>query len=246
MHTVLAVEGVCKRFGGLAALTEVSLQLQEEKIVGLIGPNGAGKTTLFNVIAGVYRPERGRILFRGRDITLLPSHERCRLGIARTFQIPKPFLRLSVLENATVGAFFGCEKRVTFRAAQERAAAAIEQVGLKGKEGVAAGQLTLVERKRLELARALATEPKVLLLDEVMAGLNPEELAQMVETIRRIRESGTTLLIIEHVMRAVMGICERVIVLNFGRIIAEGTPQEVSANEEVINAYLGTATDVLT
>lgn len=236
---ILAVQQVSKVFGGLRAVDDLDLELREGEIFGLIGPNGAGKTTLFNVIAGLYSPTRGRILFDGKDITALRPYERCRLGIARTFQITKPFLNLSVLDNVTVGAYFGVARRIPENQARDRAAEILDWLGLGGVKDAPASQLTLGQRKKLELCRALATQPRVLLLDEVVAGLNPTEVADMVDIIRKINASGVTILMIEHVLKAVMALSQRIMVMHFGQRLAEGTPQEIVHNEEVIRAYLG-------
>ncbi|WP_376790894.1 ABC transporter ATP-binding protein [Thermoflexus sp.] len=235
---LLEVHKVSKRFGGLQALNRVSLHVAEKEIVGLIGPNGAGKTTLFNVINGVYRPEEGRVIFRGRDITGRMPYEIARLGIARAHQIVRPLNELTVLENVMVGACFGRENR-SLRGAREIALAVLEQVGLASKRDMVAGQLNVAEKKRLEMARALAARPYLLLLDEVLAGLNPTEVAAMLEVIRAIRESGITVLMIEHLMHAIMNISDRIIVLDYGEVIAEGTPQEIARHPKVIEAYLG-------
>ncbi len=226
-------------FDGLRALDDVSLQLYKGEILGLIGPNGAGKTTLFNVIAGVCRPTEGRALLGGRDITALQPHERCHLGIARTFQISKPFLNMSLLENVAVGAYFGRPGKLSLPQSLEKAAELLERVGLGGGKDAPASGLTLGQRKKLELCRALSTGPEVLLLDEVVAGLSPTEVGEMVEVIRSINAAGVTILIIEHVLKALMAVSERVMVLNFGKHLADGTPQEIVNNEEVIRAYLG-------
>ncbi len=244
-EVLLTVEGVHKRFGGLAALTDVSLELRHKEILGLIGPNGAGKTTLFNVIAGLYRPDRGTVRLRGRDISMLRPDQRCHLGIARTFQVTQPFLGISVLENVMVGAYFGHSPRPSLAAAREQAAATLELVLLGHRKDDLANKLTLGERKKLELARAVATRPSVLLLDEVVAGLNPSETAEILEVIRGIRARGVAVLMIEHVMHAVMGLSERVKVLHYGRVLAEGTPAEVVQDERVITAYLGSVADVV-
>ncbi|MFN3928117.1 MAG: ABC transporter ATP-binding protein [Thermoflexus sp.] len=235
---LLEIHGVSKRFGGLQALNRVSLHVAEKEIVGLIGPNGAGKTTLFNVINGVYRPEEGRVIFRGQDITGRLPYEIARLGIARAHQIVRPLNELTVLENVMVGACFGRENR-SLREAREIALAVLEQVGLASKRDMEAGQLNVAEKKRLEMARALAARPYLLLLDEVLAGLNPAEVAAMLEVIRAIRESGITVLMIEHLMHAIMNISDRIIVLDYGEVIAEGTPQEIARHPKVIEAYLG-------
>lgn len=228
-----------KFFGGLAAVSEVSFHLQSGEILGLIGPNGAGKTTLFNIIAGVYKPSHGKVLFHGVDITPLRPNEVCKLGIARTFQITKPFLEMTVLENALVGAFFGHQQRHIMEEAQGRAMAALKRVGLDGKAEKRAKNLNLVERKRLEVARALSTVPEVLLLDEVVAGLNPKEAGEMAKFIGTLREGGTTILMIEHVMKAIMGLSDRIVVLNYGKKLTEGKPEEVANDARVIEAYLG-------
>jgi len=228
-----------KYFGGLAALNEVSFYLQSGEILGLIGPNGAGKTTLFNIIAGVYKPNHGKVLFHGQDITPLRPNEVCKLGIARTFQITKPFLEMTVLENALVGAFFGHQQRHIMEEAQGRAMAALKRVVLDGKAEKRAKNLNLVERKRLEVARALSTAPEVLLLDEVVAGLNPKEAGEMAKFIGTLREGGTTILMIEHVMKTIMGLSDRLVVLNYGKKLTEGKPEEVANDARVIEAYLG-------
>jgi branched-chain amino acid transport system ATP-binding protein len=236
---ILDVDDVSKSFGGLRALDRVSLQLRRGEVLGLIGPNGAGKTTLFNIVAGMYRADAGSIRLHGRVIDRLKPHRRCKLGIARTFQITKPFLGLSVLENVMVGAFFGHRARPVISVAQERAWQALERVHLDTRADTRASALTIGERKRLEMGRALATQPDVLLLDEVVAGLSPPEVDEMMATIRSLNASGLTLLVIEHVMRAVMGVSSRVVVLDHGKKLAEGAPAEIVVNEDVIRAYLG-------
>ncbi len=235
---ILQVSDVTKRFGGLQALSEVSFDLPQGQILGLIGPNGAGKTTLFNVINGVYAPERGRIIFRGEDITGLPSYEVARRGLARAHQVVRPLHDLTVRENVMVGACFGREGH-SLAAAARLADGALARVGLLERAPQSASSLNVAQKKRLELARALAARPHLLLLDEVLAGLNPSEIAPMLETIRTIRDDGITILMIEHVMQAVMNISDRILVLDYGLLIAAGSPEEVANNPQVIEAYLG-------
>ncbi len=238
MNVLLRTENVVKRFGGLVAVNQVSFELYEGEILGLIGPNGAGKTTLFNCINGIYRPEEGRIFFRGTDITGWSPSRLAHMGMARTFQIVRPLAELTVRENVMVGAAFG-EKRLPLSQAARVADEVLAFLGLADRADQLAGSLNVAQKKRLELARALASQPRLLLLDEVLAGLNPTEVDEMVETIRRIREQGITILMIEHVMRAIMNLSDRILVLDFGELIAEGTPEEIAQNERVIKAYLG-------
>jgi branched-chain amino acid transport system ATP-binding protein len=235
---ILQVQGLTKRFGGLQALSDVTFDLPEGQILGLIGPNGAGKTTLFNVINGVYTPERGRVTFRGKDITGLPSYEVARLGLARTHQVVRPLHDLSVRENVMVGACYGREKH-SLKEAKRLADEALTQVGLIDRAGQPSGSLNVAQKKRLEMARALAAKPYLILLDEVLAGLNPSEIASMMETVRAIRDQGVTILMIEHVMQAIMAISDRILVLDYGMLIAAGPPEEVANNPQVIEAYLG-------
>lgn len=234
--SLLQVSALSKRFGGLQAVNDLSFALEEGEILGLIGPNGAGKTTVFHLVSGFHRPDGGDIRFRGRSLVGLKPHAICLLGMARTFQIMRPFPHLSVLENVKVGAL---ARHRHVRDALERAQAVIGRVGLEGKAHAPAGDLTLAERKRLELARALATEPALLLLDEVMAGLNPTETGRFIELVRQVNAEGVTVLLIEHVMKAVMALSKRVIVLNYGERIAGGPPEAVVRDPRVIEAYLG-------
>ncbi len=233
---LLRLSGISKNFGGLQVLGDISFELGHGEIVGLIGPNGAGKTTLFEIVSGFIRPNNGTIHLGGKDVTRLPPHRRARLGIARTFQIVQPFLELSVLENVLVGVI---ARGGGVRAAQERAEVVLERVQLAGRSATLARHLTLPEKKRLELARALAVQPRVLLLDEVMAGLTPAEVDQVMPILRDIRAGGTTLLIVEHVMRAIMSLSDRIVAIANGRKIADGKPEAVSRDEGVITAYLG-------
>jgi branched-chain amino acid transport system ATP-binding protein len=231
---------VSRYFGGLAALKDVDFSVNEKEIVGLIGPNGSGKTTLFNVISGIYRPSSGIIKLEGKDITRFNCYEICKFGIGRTFQIARPFQRMTVLENVMVAALFGVEKAINLDDACQDAKKYISLVGLDDKMNLLAGSLTLPDRKKLEMARALATEPKIMLLDEVASGLNPTETLEVMKLIRKIRdELGVSVFWIEHVMRAVMEVAERIIVLHHGEKILEGSPAIVSKSEAVIDAYLG-------
>jgi branched-chain amino acid transport system ATP-binding protein len=235
-RAMLTLEGVTKRFGGLTAVRGMTLTVHAGDLLGVIGPNGAGKTTLFNVISGYYRPEEGRVVFDGQDVTGLPPHAICRLGLTRTFQLVKPFGNLSVLDNVTIGSL---TKVTSVRAARVDAERVIETCGLTPYAAARARALPIGLRKRLEVARALATRPRLLLLDEVMAGLNPGELGGMIALIRRLHGEGLTLIVIEHIMAAMMRLAQRIAVLHHGELIAQGSPAQVAADRRVVDAYLG-------
>jgi branched-chain amino acid transport system ATP-binding protein len=238
--TIIQVKNLNKSFGGLQALKNVNLDLKSNEILGLIGPNGAGKTTLFNIISGSISPNSGKIMFKGSDIKNKRSDQRCKLGIARTFQITKPFQNMTIVENVTVGAYFG-KNKISISQARKKAEETLELLGMKELQSFEANTLSIGNRKKLELARALATDPQILLLDEVIGGLTPTEVNAMIETIKEIKKMGISVIMIEHVMKAVTSVSDRMIVLNYGEIIARGTPQEVTENPIVIEAYLGGA-----
>lgn len=233
---LLEADAVLKRFVGMVAVDEVSLTLRQGDLLGIIGPNGAGKTTLFNLLTGQLRPDSGEVRLRGKQITRLPVHERVRLGLGRTFQVVRPLPDLSVLENTMMGAFMKHRRRAD---AEEKAHEVLELVGLDKVAKDRAGDLPLARRKRLEVARALATEPAVLLLDEVMAGLNPTEIGQAMDLFRRLHDDGMTLVLIEHNLKVVRSLSRHVLVLDHGAVLAEGTPTEVLEHPDVVRAYLG-------
>ena len=235
---ILQIQNVSKRFGGLQALSHVTFDLPRTEILGLIGPNGAGKTTLFNCINGVYPPEEGKVLFLGEDITGWKPYRVAHKGLARTHQIVQPLEELTVMQNIMAGSCYGHEQR-PLDEAREIADEVLIFVGLTERRGELAASLNVAQKKRLELARALAARPHLLLLDEVLAGLNPTEIGEMVEVVRGIRDQGVTILIIEHVMHALMNVSDRVIVWDYGEQIAEGTPDEIANDPRVIEAYLG-------
>ena len=239
MTAYLECKGISKAFGGIRALTNINLRIHENTITGIIGPNGAGKTTLFNIISGAMPPTTGEVIYNGRNISRMGPARVCRLGIARTYQLVRPFNSLTAIENVLIGLGFGRSHPPSKEARVEEAIKILEFVGLGNKINHAAEALTLVEKKHLEIARALATSPDILLLDEVVSGLNPSEVSQTIDTIQQIKARGITVIMIEHILKVVMKLCERVIVLNYGIQIAEGSPEEVVRNGEVIQAYIG-------
>jgi branched-chain amino acid transport system ATP-binding protein len=235
--SLIEVKEVSKQFGGLAALTNISFALNKGEILGLIGPNGAGKTTIFNVINGFYPPTKGDVFLKGQNVSNLKPHVLCRLGLARTFQVVKPLQRMSTLDNVIASAFVRAKTKAQ---AEEIAIDVIKFTNLYGEKDLISKGLPLGKRKRLEIARALATQPEIILLDESFAGLNPTEINEQIDIVKKIRtEKGITILIIEHHMKVIMSISDRIVVLNYGQKIAEGTPSEIGHNPLVIEAYLG-------
>lgn len=233
---ILEIKNLVKDFGGLRAVDTLNLSIAKGEILGMIGPNGAGKSTAFNCIAGVYAPTKGDVYFTGKKINGVKPWNLCKNGLARTFQIVKPFRSKSVLYNVMVGSFVKTDKTAV---AEEKALNVLKTLSFENKKDERAGNLTIAELKRLEIARALATEPKLLLFDEVMAGLRPAEVDEMVQIIKKLRDQGITIFVIEHIMRAIMALSDRIVVIHFGKKIAEGSPQEVASDENVIKAYLG-------
>jgi branched-chain amino acid transport system ATP-binding protein len=238
MSELLAVHNLSKRFGGLRAVQDLSFSVKEGQTLAVIGPNGAGKTTCFNLITGYIRPDKGSVIAAGRELTGLLPHRVCIEGVARTFQVARPFGKMSVLANVMVGALV---RGKNLNSARRRARDAIAVAGLGAQEGRLACDLNTIDQRRLELARALATEPRILLLDEVMAGLNKAEIDQAISLVRDLSRRGLTIVIVEHVMRAVMAVAEHIVVLDHGQKIAEGSPNEIAANPLVISAYLGSS-----
>jgi len=237
--TFLEVKNLSKSFGGLQVLSKIDFDLHQREILGLIGPNGSGKTTLFNLITGFLKPNAGRIVFKGKEITKASSHRVCQAGIARTFQLVKPFAHMTALQNVMVGRMYGRKPAQSLKEARKEAEEILESTGLGAKKFNVAQSLTLSDRKRLELAKALATRPELLLVDEMMAGLTLTETEEAITMIRKIRDSGITMMVVEHVMSAVLGISDRIMVLNAGEKIAEGAPHEIMEDQQVIEAYLG-------
>jgi branched-chain amino acid transport system ATP-binding protein len=235
--TILSVKGITKRFGGLVALNEIDFEIKKGEVIGLMGPNGAGKTTLLNVIAGEYAPDAGRIEFKGHDITRMPPHKVCHLGIARTFQIPQPFVTLSVKENLLASAIFG--RQLKLKDAESEDEKILSLAGLSGREDTQSGMLPTLLLKKLELARALARKPELLLLDEVAAGTTEAEVPEIVKRVREIRNMGITIIIIEHVIKVLMNVVDRIVVVDKGVKIAEGSPSAIMCDNKVIEAYFG-------
>jgi branched-chain amino acid transport system ATP-binding protein len=238
MH-LLKVEGLSKSFGGLKAVDNVTFQVEEGEIIGLIGPNGSGKTTTLNLLTGFLKPDSGTVTFKGENVTGLSRSRMCQKGVARTFQLIKPFLGFTALQNVMVGRVYGQEPAKSLKAAAEESRESLARVGLLGKANVLAKDLTLMQRKRLELARALAVKPQLLLLDELMAGLNPAEADDACALIRQLRDSKITILVVEHIVKAICGVSDRIVVLNMGAKIAEGSPDVIIRHPQVIQVYLG-------
>jgi len=236
---MIEIEGLSKSFGGLMAVKHLNLKIYEGEIFGVIGPNGSGKTTAFNLITGFLKPDDGKVRFKGKDITGIKSHQICKAGIARTFQLVKPFARMTVLQNVMAGRAYGRRPTQGMKQAKSEAEELLEFTGLWSKGSVVASQLGLADRKRLEVTRALATKPDLLLLDEAMAGLNPAEIQDAIRLMKEIRASGITLMLVEHVMQVVLGVSDRIAVISAGEKIAEGKPEYILSNKEVIAAYLG-------
>ena len=234
--TLLEAQGITKRFGGLVAVDSLDIHVEQGEIVGLIGPNGAGKTTAFNLISGFMQPTAGEVYFQGKNITGLRPDQVCKLGLARTFQVVKPFAQLSVGENIMVGAYNRTNSK---QEARENTEEIVQFLGLEDVSGEPAGSLSVAYRKRLELAKTLATGPEIILLDEGMAGLRPKETDEIIELVRQVSQRGISLLIVEHVMKVIMTLAERIVVIHHGKKLAEGTPKEITSNPEVIDAYLG-------
>lgn len=240
MNAVLELLGVSKQFGTLKVLDSLNVSVARGGALGVVGPNGAGKTTMLNILAGDFRPTQGSVLFEGNDITTIPSHQRSRMGIGRTSQIPRPFEGLTVFENVLVAASFGHKNRISKVLQNETCIKVIEQVGMISKVNMLAGRLTLLERKRLELARSLALGPSVLLLDEIAGGLSEMEVLEIIETIKSIRETGVTIVWIEHIVHALLKVVDQLLAIDYGRVLMCGEPQQVMASHEVRNIYMGT------
>ncbi len=241
MNSLLELRGVSKSYGSILVIDDLSFSLKKGEALGVIGPNGAGKTTMFNLVAGNVRPDAGRVVLEGRDVTSLPPSVRCRAGIGRSYQVPHPFSGMTVFENVMVGATFGAGH--SERDGIAVAVRALERTGLMAKANRLSGSLTLLDRKRLELARALATEPTLLLLDEIAGGLTEHEVHELVDSIREIRAEGTSIIWIEHIVHALLAVVDRLIVINFGKLLTEGNPAQVMASPEVQEVYMGIAVE---
>jgi len=236
MTAFLQVQNLTRHFGGLTAVNDLTFGVEQGEVVGLIGPNGAGKTTTFAMIAGALRPSRGSIYFKDRDVSFVKAHRMCALGVGRTFQVVQPFPDITALENVMIGAFTRYHSR---GAAEHKSREVLDVIGMSHKADTLGRSLTLLELKRLEIGKALATDPELLLLDEVAAGLTPVEVEDILTLVRKLNAQGMTFLVVEHVMKVIMSLCRRIVVLNFGSLIATGTPQEISRNQAVLDAYLG-------